>query len=206
MTIFKSADLSQKENYKFLTGSIIPRPIAFVTTLAEGGETVNAAPFSFFNVVSSDPAIVSIAVQRANGEQKDTARNAAFTKELNIHIVSESFVEEMNKTAARLAPDVSEIDKTSLHLEKVPGMKTPKISEANIVLTAKLEQIIPIKNDAGEVVSDLILARILTYDFADEVFDSEHHYILPEKLEPVARLAGNDYTKLGDIFRIERPN
>ncbi|EKY8343987.1 TPA: flavin reductase family protein [Listeria monocytogenes] len=206
MTIFKSADLSQKENYKFLTGSIIPRPIAFVMTLAEDGETVNAAPFSFFNVVSSDPAIVSIAVQRANGEQKDTARNAAFTKELNIHIVSESFVEEMNKTAARLAPDVSEIDKTSLHLEKVPGMKTPKISEANIVLTAKLEQIIPIKNDAGEVVSDLILARILTYDFADEVFDSEHHYILPEKLEPVARLAGNDYTKLGDIFRIERPN
>ncbi|EKO7769382.1 flavin reductase family protein [Listeria monocytogenes] len=206
MTIFKSADLSQKENYKFLTGSIIPRPIAFVTTLAEDGETVNAASFSFFNVVSSDPAIVSIAVQRANGEQKDTARNAAFTKELNIHIVSESFVEEMNKTAARLAPDVSEIDTTSLHLEKVPGMKTPKISEANIVLTAKLEQIIPIKNDAGEVVSDLILARILTYDFADEVFDSEHHYILPEKLEPVARLAGNDYTKLGDIFRIERPN
>ncbi|CUK39274.1 conserved hypothetical protein [Listeria monocytogenes] len=206
MTIFKSADLSQKENYKFLTGSIIPRPIAFVTMLAEDGETVNAAPFSFFNVVSSDPAIVSIAVQRANGEQKDTARNAAFTKEINIHIVSESFVEEMNKTAARLAPDVSEIDKTSLHLEKVPGMKTPKISEANIVLTAKLEQIIPIKNDAGEVVSDLILARILTYDFADEVFDSEHHYILPEKLEPVARLAGNDYTKLGDIFRIERPN
>ncbi|EAD2775658.1 flavin reductase family protein [Listeria monocytogenes] len=206
MTIFKSADLSQKENYKFLTGSIIPRPIAFVTTIAKDGVTVNAAPFSFFNVVSSDPAIVSIAVQRANGEQKDTARNAAFTKELNIHIVSESFVGEMNKTAARLAPDVSEIDKTSLHLEQVPGMKTPKISEANIVLTAKLEQIIPIKNDAGEIVSDLILARILTYDFADEVFDSENHYILPEKLEPVARLAGNDYTKLGDIFRIERPN
>ncbi|EAD2625977.1 flavin reductase family protein [Listeria monocytogenes] len=206
MTIFKSTDLSQKENYKFLTGSIIPRPIAFVTTLVEDGVTVNAAPFSFFNVVSSNPAIVSIAVQRADGEQKDTARNAAFTKELNIHIVSESFVEEMNKTAARLAPDVSEIEKTSLHLEQVPGMKTPKISEANIVLTSKLEQIIPIKNDAGEVVSDLILARILTYDFADEVFDSEHHYILPEKLAPVARLAGNDYTKLGDIFRIERPN
>ncbi|EAD5682250.1 flavin reductase family protein [Listeria innocua] len=206
MTVFQSADLTQKENYKFLTGSIIPRPIAFVTTLAEDGETVNAAPFSFFNVVSSDPAIVSIAVQRADGKQKDTARNAAFTKELNIHIVSESFVEEMNKTAARLAPDVSEIDKTSLHLEQVPGMKTPKISEANIVLTAKLEQIIPIKNDADEVVSDLILARILTYDFADEVFDEKHHYILPEKLAPVARLAGNDYTNLGEIFRIERPN
>ncbi|MBC2073163.1 flavin reductase family protein [Listeria marthii] len=206
MTIFKSAELSQKDNYKFLTGSIIPRPIAFVTTLAENGVTVNAAPFSFFNVVSSSPAIVSIAVQRADGEQKDTARNAAFTKELNIHIVSEEFVEEMNKTAARLARDVSEIDKTNLHLEPVQDMKTPKISEAKIVLTAKLEQIIPIKNDAGEVVSDLILARIVTYDFADDVFDPEHQYIFPEKLAPIARLAGNDYTKLGEIFRIERPN
>ncbi|MBC1968639.1 flavin reductase family protein [Listeria marthii] len=206
MTIFKSAELSQKDNYKFLTGSIIPRPIAFVTTLAEDGVTVNAAPFSFFNVVSSFPAIVSIAVQRADGEQKDTARNAAFTKELNIHIVSEKFVEEMNKTAARLARDVSEIDKTNLHLEPVQDMKTPKISEAKIVLTAKLEQIIPIKNGAGEVVSDLILARIVTYDFADDVFDPEHQYLLPEKLAPIARLAGNDYTKLGDIFRIERPN
>ncbi|MDT0013776.1 flavin reductase family protein [Listeria cossartiae] len=206
MTIFKSAELSQKDNYKFLTGSIIPRPIAFITTLAEDGVTVNAAPFSFFNVVSSSPAIVSIAVQRANGEQKDTARNAAFTKELNIHIVSEEFVEEMNKTAARLARDVSEINKTNLHLEPVQDMKTPKISEAKIVLTAKLEQIIPIKNDAGEVVSDLILARIVTYDFADDVFDPEHQYILPEKLAPVARLAGNDYAKMGEIFRIERPN
>ncbi|MBC1570892.1 flavin reductase family protein [Listeria sp. FSL L7-1426] len=206
MAIFNSAALSQKDNYKFLTGSIIPRPIAFITTLAEDGVTVNAAPFSFFNVVSSDPAIVSIAVQRADGKQKDTARNAAFTKELNIHIVSEEFVEEMNKTAARLAPDASEIDKTNLHLEPVPGMKTPKISEAKIVLTAKLDQIIPIKNDACEVISDLILARIVTYDFADDVFDAEHHYILPEKLAPVARLAGNDYAKLGDIFRIERPN
>ncbi|MBF2516017.1 flavin reductase family protein [Listeria marthii] len=206
MTIFKSAELSQKDNYKFLTGSIIPRPIAFITTLAEDGVTVNAAPFSFFNVVSSSPAIVSIAVQRANGEQKDTARNAAFTKELNIHIVSEEFVEEMNKTAARLARDVSEIDKTNLHLEPVQDMKTPKISEAKIVLTAKLEQIIPIKNGAGEVVSDLILARIVTFDFADDVFDPEHQYILPEKLAPVARLAGNDYAKMGEIFRIERPN
>ncbi|MBF2535441.1 flavin reductase family protein [Listeria marthii] len=206
MTIFKSAELSQKDNYKFLTGSIIPRPIAFVTTLAEDGVTVNAAPFSFFNVVSSSPAIVSIAVQRVDGEQKDTARNAAFTKELNIHIVSEEFVEEMNKTAARLARDVSEIDKTNLHLEPVQDMKTPKISEAKIVLTAKLEQIIPIKNDAGEVVSDLILARIVTYDFADDVFDPEHQYILPEKLAPVARLAGNDYAKIGEVFRIERPN
>ncbi|MBC1422513.1 flavin reductase family protein [Listeria seeligeri] len=206
MTIFKSAELTQKENYKFLTGSIIPRPIAFVTTLAEDGVTVNAAPFSFFNIVSSEPAIISIAVQRVGGKQKDTARNAAFTKELNIHIVSEEIVEEVNKTAASLAPDESEVAHTSLHLETIPGMKTPKIAEANIVLTAKLDQLIPITNDAGEIVADLILARILTYELGDAVYNKEKGYILPEVLNPVARLAGNDYAKLGEIFQVVRPN
>ncbi|MBF2665000.1 flavin reductase family protein [Listeria seeligeri] len=206
MTIFKSAELTQKENYKFLTGSIIPRPIAFVTTLAEDGVTVNAAPFSFFNIVSSEPAIISIAVQRVGGKQKDTARNAAFTKELNIHIVSEKMVEEVNKTAASLAPDESEVAHTSLHLETILGMKTPKIAEANIVLTAKLDQLIPITNDAGEIVADLILARILTYELDDAVFNKEKGYILPEVLNPVARLAGNDYAKLGEIFQVVRPN
>ncbi|MBC1577029.1 flavin reductase family protein [Listeria seeligeri] len=206
MTIFRSAELTQKENYKFLTGSIIPRPIAFVTTLAEDGVTVNAAPFSFFNIVSSEPAIISIAVQRVGGKQKDTARNAAFTKELNIHIVSEEMVEEVNKTAASLAPDESEVAHTSLHLETILGMKTPKISEANIVLTAKLDQLIPITNDAGEIVADLILARILTYELDDAVFNKEKGYILSEVLNPVARLAGNDYAKLGEIFQVVRPN
>ncbi|AHI55271.1 flavin reductase family protein [Listeria ivanovii] len=206
MTSFKSADLTQKENYKFLTGSIIPRPIAFVTTLAEDGVTVNAAPFSFFNIVSSDPAIISIAVQRVEGEQKDTARNAAFTKELNIHIVSEEMVEEINKTAARLAPDVSEVADTNFHLANVPGMKTPKIAEAAIVLTAKLDRLVLVTNDAGKVVTDLLLARVLTYEFNDNVFDKEKEYILPEALAPVARLAGNDYSKLGEVFRLIRPN
>ncbi|MBK1983446.1 flavin reductase family protein [Listeria ivanovii subsp. londoniensis] len=202
MAIFKSADLTQKENYKFLTGSIIPRPIAFVTTLAEDGVTVNAAPFSFFNIVSSDPAIISIAVQRVNGVQKDTARNAAFTKELNIHIVNEEIVEEVNKTAARLAPDVSEMTLTNLHLAPVPEMKTPKIVEAT---TAKLEALIPIADDEGQVVADLILARVETYEVDDTVFDKENGYILPEALAPVGRMAGNDYTKLGEIFQLERP-
>ncbi|PZG35576.1 hypothetical protein C2D64_00660 [Listeria ivanovii] len=205
MAIFKSADLTQKENYKFLTGSIIPRPIAFVTTLAEDGVTMNAAPFSFFNIVSSDPAIISIAVQRVNGEQKDTARNAAFTKELNIHIVNEEMVEEVNKTAARLAPDVSEMTLTNLHLAPVPEMKTPKIVEATIVLTAKLEALIPIADDEGQVVADLILARVESYEVDDTVFDKENGYILPEALAPVGRMAGNDYTKLGEIFQLERP-
>ncbi|WP_143812800.1 flavin reductase family protein, partial [Listeria newyorkensis] len=89
-------ELSPQDNYKFLSGAIIPRPIAFVTTVSENG-VLNAAPFSFFNVVSSQPPIVSIAIQRDNGQMKDTARNILETGELVIHIVDEDLTAEMKR-------------------------------------------------------------------------------------------------------------
>lgn len=84
-------NLTQRENYKLLIGSIIPRPVAIVTTRSAEG-TVNIAPFSFFSIVSSEPAIVSIAVQRKKGTMKDTARNLLTTKEGVIHILDRSNV------------------------------------------------------------------------------------------------------------------
>ena len=80
--------MSETENYKFLIGSIIPRPIAFVTTQSEDG-VVNAAPFSYFNIVSSNPPMISVSVQRRNGMMKDTARNATNGKEFVVHIVDQ---------------------------------------------------------------------------------------------------------------------
>lgn len=203
---FDADKISPKQNYKFLSGAIIPRPIAFVTTLSEDGKTVNAAPFSFFNVVSSDPPLVSIAVQRADGIEKDTARNAKQKGELMIHIVSESFVAEMNETAARLKPDESELERTSLHLERVEGFATPEIKEAKIKLRATLERSIAIQNDAGLVTADLLLARIVQYEFSSDIFDEEKEYILPDFLDVVSRLSGNDYARLGERYTIRRPD
>src|SRR5690625_289867 len=93
---------TERENYKILTGSVIPRPIAFITTLSEDG-VVNAAPFSYFNIVSSNPPLLSVSVQRSKGEMKDTSRNIMRQKEFVIHIVDEDIVHNMNKTAASLA-------------------------------------------------------------------------------------------------------
>ncbi|MBC1521243.1 flavin reductase family protein [Listeria aquatica] len=203
---FDADKISPKQNYKFLSGSIIPRPIAFVTTLSVDGNTVNAAPFSFFNVVSSDPPLVSIAVQRADGVRKDTSRNAEQNGELIIHIVSESFVSDMNETAARLNSDESELDRTSLHLERVNGFATPQIEEAKIKLLASLEKSIEIHNDAGVVTADMLIARVVRYDFSSDVFDEEKEYILPEFLDVVSRLSGNDYARLGERYTIRRPD
>ncbi len=201
---FFSDELSPKENYKFLSGAIIPRPIAFVVTQSSDG-IVNAAPFSFFSVVSSDPAIVSLAVQRRNGEMKDTARNAIRSGELMIHIVSEDFVRDVNETAASLPPDESELMLTNLHLAYDENFNVPKIEEAKIKLAGEVWQVLPVQNDAGATTADLILVRIREYDMDESVLNAEKGYLLADKIKPVSRLAGSDYAKLGERFQLNRP-
>ncbi len=196
--------MSPQDNYKFLSGAIIPRPIAFVTTLTKNG-VLNAAPFSFFNVVSSNPPIVSLAIQRENGLMKDTARNIVATGEMVIQLVDEDLTAEMNKTAARLAPEENELDATNLTTISSEKVSVPAIKEAKIRMEAKLFQHVPISNDTGDIVTDLILARVLLYHADETVFDEEKQYVLTDELKPVARLAGNNYAKLGESFIIERP-
>lgn len=104
---------TERENYKFLIGSIIPRPVAFVTSLSEEG-VLNGAPFSYFNIVSSNPPMISLSIQRFAGSQKDTARNILNSKEFVVHIVDEQNVEKINLTAASLPPSQSEVQLAEL--------------------------------------------------------------------------------------------
>mgnify|MGYP001947932401 FL=1 len=108
MLTLNPKDFSERENYKLLTSSIIPRPVAFVTSIGENG-VVNGAPFSYFNIVSSNPPMISLAIQRKNGKIKDTARNINQNKEFVVHIVDEENVKKINETAASLPANESEI-------------------------------------------------------------------------------------------------
>src|SRR5699024_10285260 len=120
--------MSERENYLFLTGSIIPRPIAFVTSISQDG-TLNGAPFSYFNIVSAEPPLISLSVQHDQGKSKDTARNILEKKEFVIHIVDEANVEKINMTAARLQPHESEI--TLAGLTNIPStiVTVPSVKE-----------------------------------------------------------------------------
>lgn len=198
-------DLTSRDNYKLMSGSVVPRPIAFVTTLSEDGSVVNAAPFSFFNVVSSDPPLLSISINRKDGVMKDTARNAITGQELVVHICDESIVNEMNETAALLEPHESELERTNLTTVSSSVVTVPGIQEALIRMECRLYQHIPISNDEGKPVTDLLLVRIVQYHFNEKVYDPAHHYILMDHLKPVSRLAGNDYAKLGERFTVVRP-
>lgn len=194
---------TERENYKLLTGSIIPRPIAFVTSVADDG-TINGAPFSYFNIVSANPPLISISIQRQNGIQKDTARNIIENGEFVVHIVDEQNVDKINATAASLPADQSEISLANLTLVDSQKVNVPGVKEAKVRFECSLEHSLELGGDAGNPGADLIIGKVLQYHMDEEIlFDDKK--IDPNKLKAVSRLAGVNYAKIGDVFPIERP-
>jgi flavin reductase (DIM6/NTAB) family NADH-FMN oxidoreductase RutF len=195
------ASLSERENYKFLIGSIIPRPIAFVTTLSKDG-IINGAPFSYFNIVSSNPPMISLSIQRREGKKKDTARNIIESKEFVVHIVDEQNVEKINQTAASLPPHQSEIELAQLTPVDSVKVSVPGVKEAKIRMECSLEHSL----ELGGVDSpgcDFFIGRIVQLHIESDIY--ENGRIDSKGLAAVSRLAGNNYAKVGEIFEIERP-
>lgn len=196
MLSFNPNEQSERENYKLLIGTVIPRPIAFVTSVAADG-TVNAAPFSYFNIVSSNPPMLSVSVQRKNGAAKDTARNILEKKEFVVHIVDEENVYEANKTAASLPPDESEIDLAELTLIDSESVSVPAVKESKVRFECVLEHAVDLDG------TDLIIGKIVRFHIDESVY--ENGRINAETLKPVSRLAGTNYAKLGETFSLKRP-
>lgn len=206
MIHYSSKDLTTKQNYKFLTGSIIPRPIAWITTVNPETKIINAAPFSYFNVVAKNVPLISLSINRhPDGRMKDTATNLFTSREGVVHLVNDEVLNEMNATAVSLPPDVGELTESSLTLADSRTIKTPGIQEAPVRMEAKVHQYLEIKDHEENIISDLFILEVYDYYFSEEIFDAEKEYILPEKLSPIARLAGNSYSHIDDIIDIERP-
>lgn len=192
---------SERENYKLLIGSIIPRPIAFVTTKSEQG-VINGAPFSYFNIVSSNPPMISLAIQRPNGRLKDTARHIHHQQQFVVHIVDEANVEQVNETAASLPVTESEIARTNFTLVDSQQIAVPGIQEAKVRMECRLVQSIPLMN-GEEQTGDLLIGEVVQFHIDDAIYHEGR--IDPRKLNAVSRLAGSNYAKVGEIFTIERP-
>lgn len=194
--------ISERENYKFLIGSIIPRPIAFVTSLSEEG-VLNGAPFSYFNIVSSNPPMISLSIQRSNGKPKDTARNILNKKEFVIHIVDEQNVDKINQTAASLASSESEIELAGLTPIDSSAISVPGIKEAKIRMECVLEHSLELGGTEALPGCDFLIGRVVHYHIDPTLY--ENGRIDPRGLAAVSRLAGNDYAKIGDMFTKVRP-
>ncbi|MEA0552490.1 flavin reductase family protein [Lysinibacillus irui] len=201
MILIDPKNNSERENYKLLIGSIIPRPIAFVTTKSEQG-VINGAPFSYFNIVSSNPPMISLAIQRPNGRLKDTARHIHHQQQFVVHIVDEDNVEQVNETAASLPVTESELARTNFTLVDSQQIAVPGIREAKIRMECRLVQSVPLMN-GEEQTGDLFIGEVVQFHIDEAIYHEGR--IDPRKLNAVSRLAGSNYAKVGEIFSIERP-
>ena len=191
---------SERDNYKLLIGSIIPRPIAFVTTQSEVG-VVNGAPFSYFNIVSANPPMVSLAIQRPSGRVKDTARNIYDNHQFVVHIVDDENVAKINETAASLPASESEIELANLTLVASDDVSVPGVMEAKVRMECRLVQAIPLGGE--EAGSDLFIGEVVRFHMDEAIYEDGR--IDPKSLNAVSRLAGSSYATIGNIFSLERP-
>ncbi|MFC5403473.1 flavin reductase family protein [Cohnella soli] len=193
---------SERDNYKLLTGGIIPRPVAFVTSLSSS-DVLNAAPFSYFSIVSANPPMVSVSVQRKNGVSKDTARNAKENGAFVVHVADEGYIEQLNATAANLPPEESEVELAGLTPAPSEMIGVPGVAEAKFRMECVLEQAIPLGGTADSPACDLLIGRVVRFHVDESLY--ENGRIDAKALRPVARLAGNSYSRLGELFEVERP-
>ncbi|MFD1429099.1 flavin reductase family protein [Lacticaseibacillus mingshuiensis] len=199
-----SKDLDARTQYKLLAASIIPRAIAWITTLDENGH-VNLAPFSFFSGVSNQKPLLSIAIIRAHGQPKDTAANLLATGEGVIHLVTTETAAQMNMTAASLPAGESEVATAGLHLTASTAVAAPSLQEALVRLEVKLYQHVPIEI-AGAIATDLFILEVVAFQFDPSVFDPATAHLDVAALAPLARLAGPQYATLGPLFSMTRPD
>jgi flavin reductase (DIM6/NTAB) family NADH-FMN oxidoreductase RutF len=189
---FVAQDLDAEAAYKLLVGIVVPRPIAWVTTLSVAGR-VNAAPFSTFTYVSTKPPMVAISVGRKAGELKDTARNILQRGEFAINIADQTLLEPLHFSSREYSEDVSETEE--LGIETVPShvIATPRIAAAPISLECQLHQAL----EFGDVRSKFIVGEVKLFHIRDELYDNGK--IDTAKLAPIARLGGPKYAYLGEI-------
>ena len=189
------SDLSPKESYKLLSGLIIPRPIAWVSTISVEGGT-NLAPFSFFNIMGVNPPIVAFAPgDKAPSVPKDTAQNIASGSEFVVNLVDESLMSQMVVSAQPHASAVSEIELTGLTVVPSVSVSPPRVAEAPVSMECKEVQTLLIGGNR------LIIGEVLELHVKDEFLESDSTCIAPH-YAPVGRLASPDvYCRTTDQFR-----
>jgi flavin reductase (DIM6/NTAB) family NADH-FMN oxidoreductase RutF len=190
------------ETHKLMIGSIVPRPIAFVSTLSKDGFE-NLAPFSYFNGICSNPPSIMFCPARRgyDGKTKDTLNNIRDTEEFAVNIVSEDFAEQMVSTSTDFEPEVNEFEVSGLTPEPCQKIAPPKVAEAKISFECKLNKIIPVGNE-GPGGGFVVIGTIVLFHIDDDVY--EDGYINLGKLRPIGRLAGNMYTRTTDKLEIIR--
>lgn len=194
--------MTATERYKILVSTVVPRPIAWVTTLTPDG-VPNAAPYSFFNVMGNDPPIVVVGVQgHSENRFKDTGHNILNSAEFVVHLVSEATAEAMNVTCIDAPPGVDELKLAGLETAPSVKIKPPRIVASPVAFECKVHTSLTFSPNQAIVVGRVVHAHI-----HDEfVLDPARYYIDTPKLKLVGRMHGTGwYCRSNDQFILERP-
>jgi flavin reductase (DIM6/NTAB) family NADH-FMN oxidoreductase RutF len=190
------AYLDAETAYRLITGVVVPRPIAWVTSLSGSG-VLNLAPFSAFTFVSPKPPMLAISVGRKGGIYKDTAQNILNNEEYVVHIADSSLMMAVHESSTEHPPDVSEVEE--LRLSTLPGerIKVPRLAVAPVAMECRFRQCL----EFGETRSRLIVGEVLVFHIRDGLLNNGK--IETEALDPIARIAGPRYAKLGEIVTLK---
>ncbi|MEY8370678.1 flavin reductase family protein [Aerococcaceae bacterium 50-4] len=198
--------MDEKLQYKLLSGAIVPRPIGWITTENKETGVINLAPFSFTSGAGQKMPLISMAILRKEDYSiKDTARNLLDHPDGVVNIVSKSFIDKMNATAAKVGADISELSLADIQTVSSNSVSVPGVSDALIRLEVKVYQYIPIRDREDRVITDMFILEITDYHLDESVYDEDKGYVIYEALDPVARLAGNLYTDITKPYVLERP-
>jgi flavin reductase (DIM6/NTAB) family NADH-FMN oxidoreductase RutF len=207
--IIEPKEMSPRELHNVLIGSILPRPIAWVSTVSKSGK-LNLAPFSFFTVASTYPPVVCFSPAYAKTVQvgdhsevvpKDTLRNVRETHEFVVNIVSQNLVEKMNQTSGEYAPGESEFEAAGLTAVPSHMVQPPRVGESLVNMECKLRQIIEFGNQP--MAGNLVLGDIVCIHLDEKVYKQGH--IDVDVLQPVGRMGGFWYSTVKDRFELPRP-
>jgi flavin reductase (DIM6/NTAB) family NADH-FMN oxidoreductase RutF len=185
--------------YKLLIGSVVPRPIAFVSTVSTDG-VFNLAPFSFFNVICAEPPTVCFSTG-FRVPSKDTLANVQATGEFVVNIVSEEIAEQMNLCSGEYPHGVSEFEISGLTPVPSDLVKPPYVGESHVNMECKLVQMVEVSTLPRG--GTLIIGEVVRFHIAEAIVDNFR--VDPDKLRAIGRMGGNWYTRTRDRFEMIRP-
>ena len=192
--------------YKLLIGSVVPRPIAWVSSVDAGGVR-NLAPFSYFMAITHDPPTVAFSAGPRGAEttgshgKKDTLANVEATGEFVVNVVDDALAAQMNVTSGDYPPEVDEFAHAGLRAAPSLKVRAPRVADAPVSMECRVVQILPV----GRLPHHLVMGEIVQLHVRDDVYDPATGRLDMHRLKPVGRLAGHLYTHVHEIFEMKRP-
>ncbi len=194
--------LSPPSVYATMTQTIVPRPVAWITSVSEAG-VLNLAPYSYFNAVSSDPPLVMVSIgRRPDGSTKDTRRNIETGGAFVVNIAHREMAEAMTASSATLPADVSEVERLGLETAPMPGSDVPRLAACRVAFACVHEETKMIGQQM------LVFARLTDLYLDDSVVGEDEKGRLKvdaAALDPLGRLGGGEYVTFGEVVSIARP-